>query len=54
MELKNEFQLLIEVLTATDNLYAKKKVKRIYNQLKQLAKDNPNDLELGAEVRKLL
>lgn len=49
-----EFQLLIEVFEATDNLYAKKKVKRIYNQLKQLAKDNPNDLDLGAEVRKLI
>ena len=54
VNLKYEFELLIEVLTATDNLYAKKKVKRIYNQLKKLAKDSPNDLTLGSEIRKTL
>jgi hypothetical protein len=54
VNIKYEFELLIEVLTATDNLYAKKKVKRIYNQLKKLAKDSPNDLTLGSEIRKTL
>ena len=54
VNIKYEFELLIEVLTATDNTYAKKKVKRIYNQLKKLAKDNPNDLTLGSELRKTL
>ena len=54
VNIKQEFELLIEVLSATDNLYAKKKVKRVFNQLKKLAKDNPNDQVLGEQIRKLL
>jgi hypothetical protein len=54
VNIKHEFELLIEVFSATDNLYAKKKVKRIFNQLKKLAKDNPNDQVLGEQIRKLL
>ena len=54
VNIKYEFEILIGYLTETDNTYAKKKVKRIYNQLKKLTKDNPNDLTLGSEFRKTL
>jgi hypothetical protein len=46
--------LLIEVAEAVNNDYFKIRLTHLKNDLQQLAKDTPNDSELGAKFRKLI
>jgi hypothetical protein len=46
--------LLIEVAEAVNNDYFKIRLTHLKKDLQQLAKDNPNDSELGAKFRKLI
>jgi hypothetical protein len=52
--LLEKINLLIDVAESVDNTFFVVKLKHLKNDLQQLAKDNPNDLELGAKFRKLI
>jgi hypothetical protein len=46
----NPFKLMYDVANDTNGTFYAKQIEKI----QQLAKDNPNDLELGAKIRELL
>jgi hypothetical protein len=52
--LLEKIDLLIDVAESVDNTFFVVKLRHLKNDLQQLAKDNPNDLELGAKFRKLI
>jgi hypothetical protein len=49
-----KLNLLINVAKDVDNVFFEKKLKHLKKDLQQLAKDTPNDSELGAKFRKLI
>jgi hypothetical protein len=52
--LLEKINLLIDVSDSVDNIYFKTRLTHLKNDLQQLAKDTPNDSELGAKFRKLI
>jgi fructose-bisphosphate aldolase class 1 len=50
--ISEKIQLLIDVAEDVDNTFFALKLKHIKKDLEELAKDNPNDGELGAKFRK--
>ena len=52
--LKEKLELLIDVAESVDNTFFVIKLRHLKNDLEQLAKDYPNDQELGEQFRKLI
>jgi hypothetical protein len=52
--LLEKIELLTDVAESVDNTFFVVKLRHLKNDLQQLAKDNPNDSELGAKFRKLI
>jgi hypothetical protein len=52
--LLEKIDLLIDVSESVDNTFFVVKLRHLKNDLQQLAKDTPNDLELGEKFRKLI
>jgi hypothetical protein len=52
--LLDKINLLIDVAESVDNTFFNVKLRHLANDLQQLAKDTPNDSELGAKFRKLI
>jgi len=52
--LLEKIDLLIDVSESVDSTFFVVKLRHLKNDLQQLAKDTPNDLELGAKFRKLI
>jgi hypothetical protein len=50
----NSLDLLINVAKDVNNVFFEKKLKHLKKDLLELAKDNPNDMELGKKFRNLL
>ena len=54
MSVIEKIDLLIDVAESVDNTFFVVKLRHLKNELIELEKNNPNDLNLGAEIRKLL
>jgi hypothetical protein len=52
--LLEKIDLLIDVSESVDSTFFVVKLRHLKNDLQQLAKDTPNDLELGEKFRKLI
>jgi hypothetical protein len=50
----DKIQLLIDVAQDVDNTFFAIKLRHLKQELQELEKNNPNDMELGSKIRKLL
>jgi len=50
----DKIDLLLHVAQDVDNTFFAIKLRHLKQELQELEKNTPNDMELGAEIRKLL
>jgi hypothetical protein len=50
----DKLQLLIDVAQDVDNTFFAIKLRHLKQELQELEKNTPNDMELGLKIRKLL